>query len=194
MAKHAKVFSKLYADVNGYKISLKGRKNNNAKEFTYGEIEFDPFIALLSSCKPNNETVFYDLGSGTGKAVIACMMVFNVKKSCGIELLMPLHKIAMLQQRRLAALSDYKKQASNIVFKQEDLRQADFQDATLIFINSTTFGNIWPTVCKQVEQVKAGTTVITLTRSLESEQFITLAKTAVKMSWGMVTVFVQYKN
>lgn len=194
MNKHTDVFKKLYSDVNGYQISLEGRRHNSAKEYTYGEIEFEPFIELLSNYNVNPETVFYDLGSGTGKAVIACAMAFDVAKSCGIELLTPLHKAALLQKERLAKLPNYKAKIDRIVLKHGDLRKADIQDADLIFINSTTFGNIWPTVCEHVEQVKPGTIVITLTRSLISEQFELLLQDSLKMSWGKVTLFVHKKN
>lgn len=70
------MFQNLYEDVDGYSISRKARVKMDAFAYTYGEIEFLSFIALLSLVKPNENSVFYDLGSGTGKAVIAAAMVY----------------------------------------------------------------------------------------------------------------------
>ena len=67
------------------------RQKQDAIEYVYGEIEFLPFIALLSLDKPDSKTVFYDLGSGIGKAVLACAMVYPVHKSVGVELLPELY-------------------------------------------------------------------------------------------------------
>ena len=58
--KHAQVWQQLYADVNGFALSRKARANQDSLEYVYGEIIFEPFIALLSLCKPDYSTVFYD--------------------------------------------------------------------------------------------------------------------------------------
>lgn len=85
-------------------------------EYSYGEIEFFSFIALLSLINPNENTVFYDLGSGTGKAVIACGMVFPVQKSIGIELFPELYLHSCQQVEQLAAIKQYDTQAQKLSF------------------------------------------------------------------------------
>ncbi|KTD38510.1 putative methyltransferase [Legionella nautarum] len=194
LAKHFAVFQQLYADVDGFSLSKAARIDGDAFEYVYGEIEFEPFIALLSLGNPNSSTVFYDLGSGTGKAVLACAMVFKVQKSCGIELFSSLHQTAELQQRRLKKLPDYFEEAKHIEFKKADILQTRFDDASLIFINATGFfGDSWLAISKCIEQIKPGALVISTSKSLSSELFICLRVTQVAMSWGIVNAFIQQR-
>ena len=189
---HSAIFQQLYAEVNGFALSRQERKTKDAFEFIYGEIIFEPFIALLSLCKPDSSTVFYDLGSGTGKAVIACSMVFNVHKNCGIELFPSLHKAALLQQERLKELPDYFEKASAINFINADFCKQELTDASLIFINSTTFfREKWDEISKHLEQIKSGAIVISTSKPLNSTCFSTWRKTEVAMSWGIVNAFIQ---
>ncbi|MBA3536812.1 MAG: hypothetical protein H0T84_09415 [Tatlockia sp.] len=190
--KHSPVFQKLYREVNGFTLSRQARKTKDAVEYVYGEIVFEPFIALLSLCNPNSSTVFYDLGSGTGKAVLACAMVFNVNKSCGIELFPSLHQASILQQQRLRGIPEYQTKADSIAFINADFIKTELSNASLIFINSTTFfGESWELISKHLEQIKPGSLVITTSKPLPSAFFITLRKTEVAMSWGIVFAFIQ---
>ncbi len=96
---HQAQFNRIFSQTNGYLISKKDRSNNDMISLTYGEIDFLSFIALLEQTHISTQSVFYDLGSGVGKAVIACAMVFNVKKSIGIEILPNLHEKAIQLNR-----------------------------------------------------------------------------------------------
>jgi precorrin-6B methylase 2 len=193
--KHALIFQKLYAELDGFRLSRSARANQDAFEYVYGEIVFEPFIALLSLCKPNSETVFYDLGSGTGKAVIAAAMVFNPAKSCGIELFSLLHQAALSQKACLKKISGYQTIAQHIEFRNEDLQKSKLSEANLIFINSTGFlGETWLTISKHLEQINSGSLVISTSKPLRSEQFIVIKNTFVLMSWGPASVFIQQRK
>ncbi len=192
--KHYTVYQKLYSNVDGFSLSQTARLGRDAIEFTYGEIDFESFIALLSLCKPNPSTIFYDLGSGTGKAVLACAMVFDVQKSCGVELFPALHHSALLQQQHLKTVPGYQEKAHCIQFIEGNLLSVKLKEASLIFINATTFfGSFWDAISKKMEQVKSGTVVITTSKALRSRQFTTTQKTQVKMSWGIVSAFIQQR-
>lgn len=189
---HRPCFEELYADVNGFALSRAARAKQDAVEFTYGEIDFESFIALLTLCKPHQGTVFYDLGSGTGKAVLACAMVFNVRKSCGIEWFSLLHDAAIRQQQRLSALPQYQQTAKAIAFKQDDFLSYQLADASIIFINASTFfGDYWELISHHLEHVQTGTLVVSTSKCLRSDQFILQKSTYVSMSWGVVPVFIQ---
>ena len=101
------IFNQLYADVNGFMLSKQCRQVSDAPEYVYGEIEWLSFAALLSLCDINERTIYYDLGSGTGKSVLACAMLYNVQKSCGIELFTELHVAAMHQAMSLQLFPAY---------------------------------------------------------------------------------------
>ena len=85
--KHLKQIEYLYQNINGYVISKAAREYQPDLEFTYGEVNLESFLALLSLVHPTTEDIFYDLGSGLGKTVIACRLVYELKKCCGICLL-----------------------------------------------------------------------------------------------------------
>ena len=172
LQEHTQVFQRLYQQVNGHLLSQQARTQKNAPEYMYGEIEFISFIALLSLVKPDDKTVFYDLGCGTGKAVLACAMVFPVLQSVGIELFPELYFSACEQEKQLAALEHYSEQTKKIKFILGDFLTADLNKATLIFINSTTiFGPTWEKLCVQLNDLPHLQTVITTSRALIANNF-----------------------
>lgn len=190
---HEAVFRELYHPIDGYGLSRQAREGNDAIEYVYGEIEFEAFIALLTLCKPNSNTVFYDLGSGTGKAVIACGMVFPVKKSAGIELFEELYLASVEQKKLLSDLPAYQKAAEAVVFDHGDFLKYPLQDATLIFMNSTAFiGDYWLQVSKHLEQqLKPGAIVLSASKAVVSDRFVIQHSTQVTMGWGVVTIYMQ---
>lgn len=192
LPRHAKCFKTLYQDVDGFALSRLSRANQDAIEYVYGEIEFEPFIALLSLCRITANTVFYDLGSGTGKAVLACAMVYSPRRSCGIELFTPLHEAAEQRRLQLQAWPDYALKAKHIEFKRADFLEMDLQDADLIFINSTAFfGDYWRLISRHLEQLKSGTQVVSISKPLDSSAFKVQKTTILQMSWGPVTAHLQ---
>ncbi|KTD58199.1 hypothetical protein Lsai_0806 [Legionella sainthelensi] len=176
-------------------LSQNARRKHDAMEYSYGEIEFFSFIALLSLINPNENTVFYDLGSGTGKAVIACGMVFPVKKSIGIELFPELYLHSCQQVEQLAAIKQYERQAPKIKFRLGDFLEANLNDATLIFINSTAFfGPTWEKLCVKIDYLPHLTTIITTSKPLSCIHFKLLKHTKVKMSWGVVSAYIHTRK
>lgn len=195
LSAHLAVFDAQYQSINGALISRKARKNNDAIEFIYGEIEFLPFIALLSLVKPNANTVFYDLGCGVGKAVLACAMVYPVAKSAGIELLPELYSTACQQKDQLASIGNYSYCIDSIVFYNADFLLANYDDATLIFINSTTFiGEAWVKLCARIDNLPKILTVITISKPLACTNFTLLKSTKLQMSWGVVEAYIHNKK
>ena len=163
-------------------------------EYTYGEIDFISFIALLSLTNPDARTVFYDLGSGTGKAVIASAMVFNIK-SYGIEIFHQLHHAAQKQLQHLQNIADYQLNADNIHFINMNFLDADLNNATLIFINATAlFGETWAALNQRLKQVKKNATIITTSKKLSTDDFVIKKITLVQMSWGIVNAYIQQRR
>lgn len=193
---HALVFQRLYQHSNGFLLSKAARKGQeDALEYTYGEIQFHSFIALLSLAKPDRQTVFYDLGSGTGKAVLACAMVYPVQHSVGIELFPELYFCACERRTELAHQAGYKKQAAAISFIQGNFLTTDLADATLIFINSSAlFGTAWDELCQRLTHLPQLNAVITMSKPLKTPGFILTIRTQVEMSWGIASAFVHFKK
>ncbi|KTD34430.1 methyltransferase [Legionella moravica] len=197
LPKHAQVFKQLYTEVDGFSLSRLARHNQkeDAIEYTYGEIEFLPFIALLSLVSPDCDTVFYDLGCGVGKAVIACGMVYPVRKSIGVEILPELYSSACAQIQKLAANPDYRTQTQCIQFINSDLLDVDLNEATLVFINSTTFfGTTWERVNSMLSHLPQIHTVITTSKPLLNREFTMITRTKLQMSWGIVPAFIHIRK
>jgi hypothetical protein len=192
---HERHYQQLYQGVDGFRLSKEARATQDAIEYTYGEIEWTSFIALLSLTHPNHQSVFYDLGSGVGKAVCACAMVFNVKKSCGVELFKPLHQAAIEQQQRLREIDGYQSASRSIRFINGNFLHRDLSEATHLFINATTlFGETWDLLKQRLIQLKPNTTIITTSKQLPSDHFHLIKKTTTLMSWGPVSTFIYKKN
>lgn len=196
LTQHFPVYQHLYHQLNGFALSRQARVFGDAIEYLYGEIEFLSFIALLSLTKPNRQTVFYDLGSGTGKAVIACAMVFPVQKSCGVELFQLLHQAAESRKIMLAECPDYCETAKTISFIHGDFLTCSWRDATLVFINATALiGETWKQLNQKLQQLAAGTIVITTTKTLcAGDAFELIYTTRVEMSWGRVNAYIQKRG
>lgn len=192
---HRQHFDTLFSSIDGFALSKQARISGDAPEYCYGEIVFMPFIALLSLCKINENTVFYDLGSGVGKAVIACAMMFDAKQCIGVELFSELHQAARLSLNQLKRIPIYAEKATRIVFRQGDLRQTSLVDAGLIFINASAFfGALWTSISQHCEQIPSGALVITTSKPLHSNTFSILKQTQVEMSWGIVIVYIQERD
>lgn len=189
--KHHSNYQQLFKGCDGFALSRQARIKNDAMEYTYGEIEFIPFIALLAQVKPNFNTVFYDLGSGIGKAVFACAMVFDVKKSCGIELFSLLHEAAVGRLQVLQQQQTYALKAKSIHLINDDFLNVNFSDATLIFINATAlFGETWITLNNRLAKLAPTATVITTSKKLMADNFSLEKIIPVQMSWGRVYAFI----
>lgn len=193
--RHMLMFHELYQNLDGFSLSKQARTQSDAMEYVYGEIEFLPFIALLSLVTPDEDTVFYDLGSGTGKAVLASVMVYPVKKSVGVELFPNLHEAACGQKKQLAQKDEYSKNAEKIEFILGDFLHVPLDDATLIFINATALiGPTWTSLCQRIDRLPALEVVITTSKPLVCSHFTMTQTTQIKMSWGVVNAYIHIKK
>jgi SAM-dependent methyltransferase len=194
LPKHQNNYDEIFQDVDGFYLSRQARRFSDAIEYTYGEIDFVSFIALISLAKPNQETIFYDLGSGTGKAVLAAAMVFQVQKSCGIERFNSLHQAALQQQQNLLKHRNYASLNTELQFIQADFLTISIDDATLVFVNATAFfKDAWYNIERFLTKTKLQTIIITTSKPLTGKEFILLKQTWVQMSWGIVKAFIHQR-
>ena len=64
-------------------------------EFTYGEVMFHQFVALLNLAEPKPGDVLWDIGCGGAKPQTIAALAFPFLKSCkGVELLDNLFSVA----------------------------------------------------------------------------------------------------
>lgn len=176
---------KLYCNTLGFNLAKQGRSDQQlfSYEYIYGEINFKSFIKLLNKCEINKECVFYDLGSGVGKAVVCAALLYDFKKVCGIEQLQLLHQSATkIQESELL-------KNKNIYFHQADLLTTNWSEANIIFINASAFiADFWQKILEKLKQLKAGAQIIVVSKLLPEEYFTAKYNDFLPMSCGMVRV------
>ncbi|WP_058534151.1 class I SAM-dependent methyltransferase [Legionella saoudiensis] len=193
--KHERVFHQVFHNANGFLLSQQARQKGDSLDYVYGEIKFLPFLALFSLAHPNEQTVFYDLGCGVGKAVFACAMVYPIYKSVGIEILPQLYFNACRHIDDLAKLPNYVEQSKKIEFILGDFLEVNLDEATIIFINSTSFFSpTWEKICARLEQLPQLQTVITTSKTLASKHFKVILQTQIEMSWGVVFAYIHARK
>jgi SAM-dependent methyltransferase len=168
------------------------------KEFVYGEIDFLSFYCILKKTEPKNAELFYDLGSGTGKAVFCAALFFNLSKSKGIELLQPLHDKADFFLKKAKNyynehLNDdehmFLKQINTIELLHDNFLEYDFLDADIIYVAATCLNNVtWENLITKMAKLKPGSRIIVATKSIKHERFQIIYQSVELMSWGLCPI------
>lgn len=181
----------LYKGVHAKMLSMIHRSLRmiSNKEFVYGEIDFLSFFTILEKARPKSGDVFYDLGSGSGKAVFTAAMFFDLSKSCGIELLLPLHNKAMDQLKKATSVLKIEKKRPEIQFIKGDFFDIDYNDANIIYIAATCLSDeTWKKLIHKMSTLKPGTRIIVATKSIQHEKFQKIYQCVDLMSWGLCPV------
>jgi SAM-dependent methyltransferase len=196
LATARQVFDTLYGGVNGYIISSQARNklSFHDKSHTYGEVIPDTFHKVLTAVKPKKGEVFYDLGSGTGKAVMMAALMFPFAKTVGVEILKDLHGTAESIKARFDTeikphLDNYPKD-QEIEFINGDFLQVDFSQADVVFAHSTCYHDeLWSMLQRKFLEVKVGARVIMVTKTMHSPHLKPLLNDEFQMGWGRATVY-----
>jgi len=129
------ILNKIYS-TNPYTSSLKNKTKFNPitqGSDIYGEVTKKGTNDLVNYFKDyfNENTIFYDLGSGLGKMVLHIGLKYNIKKSIGIE----------LSKERYQGAIDLKNQYApnhiNIEFYRKSYFTHNIKDANIIYCDNT---------------------------------------------------------
>lgn len=152
--------------------------------------------------------MFYDIGSGAGKGVIAAALLYPFQKCVGIEFLEKLHALALEVQQIYVEnipsvfqgnqhLFPLLQQPNIIDFINNDFLKEDWSNASVILANSTCFsielmlqiGN------KAKKECKSGTIIVTFTKRITNlgDEWELRNGFRRNMSWGIATVYVHRK-
>ena len=164
--------------------------NPGEQSLLYGEIEFGSFLKLLKKIKPSRGGIFYDLGSGTGKAVLTARLLCDYDLCVGLELLESLHQQAEIVNTKYE--ERYKCIFGKTALHQVSILEYDWSNGDVIFANSTNFGPaLMQAISEQAASLKPGTIVVTFTKPIISPRFEMLEEFRSKMSWGRATIYIQ---
>lgn len=158
------LFDELYLSVNGWDLSEIAIKKLPyfSAALNYDEATLESFAQILEKISPHTNDVFYDLGSGLGKKVLAAALLTEIGSVRGIELLPDLFTASLQMQNRL--IQSGKVDTTRIRFIHGDFYTTDFSDATIVFISIEPFfleSGLRGTLGNKLRQLKKGTKVIT---------------------------------
>lgn len=151
---------------------------------------------------------FYDLGSGTGKPVIAMSLIFHFKRLIGIEYLENLFRLSLeikkTYDRTIRDKFENNQQLFNfetpnqIEFLQGDFLKHNWEDTSIIFANSTCFslGMMQNIASKANKECKSGTIIITFTKRLTNLNTDWELRDGFRrlMTWGIATIYVHRRK
>jgi len=103
----------------------------------YGEITMKGVDLLVKKFIThfNDETVFFDLGSGLGKMVAHIGLKYKVKKSVGIEYSKERYNGSLHIKEKFFPTEN------NIIFINDNFMDTDISDATVIYLDNTALPN-----------------------------------------------------
>lgn len=140
---------------------------------------------------------FYDLGSGSGKAIFAAVLAVDFRCAVGIEVLARVHEASMRVLRRYRRLVEPVLSSPALIKLYHGSFLApefDWTDGDLIFANSTCFAeDTLLAISAKAIALKPGARVVTFTTALRTAWLRVLLKRRYLMSWGPATVFVHQK-
>ena len=152
--------------------------------------------------------VFYDLGSGAGKPIIAMSLMHKFKKLTGIEYLENLVKLSQyIKNNYNQTINEtFKKnkklfsfdKPNMIEFIQGDFLNHNWEDASIIFANSTCFSldMINKIAEKANKECKKGTIIITFTKKLNKLNSNWELRNGFRrlMTWGIATIYIHRRK
>jgi hypothetical protein len=189
------IFEEAFKGVEGGSISHAERYKGNlvGSEFTYGEIDFLHFLPLMKIYAKKTGGVFWDLGCGTGKAMMAASLCdLNFEKVCGVELLDGLYDSALKTITKYLETESGKKRKSNYFnLVKGDMKLVDWTDADMIYTSSICFPEeLIQALTEKGKMLKKGTIIISLKNWKDSSVFKVLEYLQVKMTWGKTGVYI----
>ena len=152
--------------------------------------------------------IFYDLGAGTGKPVVAMSLIHQFKKLVGIEYLENLFKLSLEVKKNYEISIDDKFERYKQLFKFESPNQIEFlqgdflkhnwEDTSIIFANSTCFTPLMMNniSSKANKECKSGTIIITFTKRLTLLNADWELRDGFRrlMTWGVATIYIHRRK
>ena len=200
LALHSDVFDECPLEV-AKALSKRERTSKSLdgeKSLIYGEVEFGYFARVLRKINPRRGGVFYDLGSGSGRALVIARLLHDFEVCKGIEVLENLHGAARMICKRFEVLASDVLDATTskkIEVQRASILDVDWSDGDVVFANSTCFEDgLMAQMARQAARLRPGAYFVTFTKGLGSDAFEVLERKRYRMSWGPATVFIHLRK
>ncbi|HEX4045165.1 MAG TPA: hypothetical protein VHZ76_05815 [Gammaproteobacteria bacterium] len=181
----------LYHNVPGHGVNI--RQNKNKAEI-YGEILYQSIDTLLSQISLSTQDIFFDLGSGLGKAAIQVFLNSDVKEVCGIEIIPELHQQSLIATEKVQQdLSDFYPNRQ-LTFLLGSFLEIPFTNASVVLIGSPCFSQkiLYP-LGKIIDSIASIHTVLTLRPICTLERLSFIKAVRVECSWDTALCYI-YKR
>jgi hypothetical protein len=177
---------------------------HSENSLVYGEIEFESFQKLLQCLPPPPDTVpqshgvsgkgiFYDLGSGSGRAVFTARFIGDFDRCVGIELLPNLHQLAASVNSLYKMLYRHKLKWQTVEFHCADLMEYDWSDGTVVYAPSLLFdAKMMTYISTKAADLQQGAYLISLKKFafIDPTALEMIREAVFPMSWGDANVYV----
>lgn len=172
-------------------ISKKFLKNTGQSDiYAYGETPLTTFDFILTNCQVQENDVLFELGCGRGRT---CFWA-NAFKKCrviGIDYI----------PEFISKANDLKNgfQVKNIEFRKQDFLQADFTNATIIYLYGTSLDEYSiKKLLSKFHSLPSGTKIITISYALSeystSTNYEVMKRFTAQFPWGEADVYLQIKK
>lgn len=203
------IFQSVFRDIDGSNVSQRERSRVGREDqaLTYGEVEFLSFIEILRVAGASHGDVFYDLGCGAGKAVVASALSgIQFLRCVGLELLPGLCVLA--KEATVSLKNSLKSSSSSSIvdgngegsirqlppmeIREADILVADWSAADVVYISSICFSDSFvQSIFEKSKALKPGSKFITLKLPGSLDGWFEVDSQAwYKMTWGRIMVYV----
>lgn len=180
--------------------------NYNTITLTYGDIIFknyhEIFIKIYNyGIKYESGGIFADIGSGSGRALFASMLMHNFNRCIGIEILKPVHAISQMVLddwiKNVSSLHTIEKRSTEIrLYCGDALELDEWKLADVVFAHLTSFDKVLMEAIGSIAiKMRPGSIFISLSQKLpESALFSVLEVGSMEVTWGVATVYIQRRS
>ena len=197
-------FNSIFSEIDGNQASQTDRSRNSLSDeqgLTYGEITYLGFLEMLKAAGAADGQIFYDLGCGSGKALVAAALSdVRFLRCVGVELLPTVCACAREAVELLkSSLTDkalcMRMQITlpMLEVREGDITACDWSEADLVYLSSVCFPDaVMQSLLHRGRELKAGARILTLRMLPEGYQQVFALEPSVwaRMSWGKMEVFV----
>lgn len=186
-------FRKAYQDIDGYALADAAKRAFPSQEWeslTYGELPLTSLLKLVEHAKPRSGEIFVDLGSGTGRLVMAAALLWPFAKSVGVE---KMH--ALMQASKKAEKQVTMPFQGEVRWMLHDIEKADWLDGDIVLCHATCFDMpMMERIAAKAKGLKRGARMLVLGQTLPPDTLRLVDNMPYRTSWyreGMAYYYVR---
>ena len=200
------LFDSIYEDVGqsaselarGAPSSPTASSASGVVEMTYAEMAFEAFAEVMRGVHPTPGSRFLDLGSGTGRQVMAAALLFDFAGCVGVEMHHALNSVAQQRPARaqaaVARAGGLAEDLPDMHFIENDFMHISWRDYDVVFANATDFPpSILQGIADQSRELPKGALLITCGHALTAGHLTCISSKTLPAEWGGMQVHVHQR-